>query len=58
MAAKAAGFDAAARDAALSAGWSETQLLDAFADTARTIFTNYFNHFVDTQQDVPEAPAL
>jgi AhpD family alkylhydroperoxidase len=43
---------------ALEAGWSEQQLLEAFADTVRTIFTNYFNHLVDTEQDVPEAPAL
>lgn len=27
-------------------------------DTVRTIVTNYFNHFVDTEQDVPTAPAL
>lgn len=44
--------------AAVDAGWTEQQLLDAFADTARTIFTNYFNHFVDTEQDVPEAAPL
>ena len=43
---------------ALDAGWSEQQLLEAFADTVRTIFTNFFNHFVDTEQDVPEAPPL
>ncbi len=44
--------------AAVDAGWTEQQLLEAFADTIRTIFTNYFNHFVDTKQDVPEAPAV
>lgn len=43
---------------AVEAGWSEQQLLEAFADTMRTIFTNYFNHFVDTEQDVPEAPPV
>ncbi len=43
---------------ALDAGWTQEQLLDAFADTVRTILTNYFNHFVDTEQDVPEVPAV
>lgn len=43
---------------ALQAGWEEPQLLEAFADTVRTIYTNYFNHLVDTEQDVPAAPAL
>jgi tellurite resistance protein len=42
---------------AVEAGWTEEQLLEAFADTIRTIFTNYFNHFVDTEQDVPDAAA-
>ncbi|MGI8875276.1 MAG: hypothetical protein ACR2KP_13330 [Egibacteraceae bacterium] len=44
--------------AAVDAGWQDPQLLEAFADTVRTILTNYFNHFVDTEQDVPTAPAL
>lgn len=44
--------------AAVDTGWQERQLLDAFADTVRTILTNYFNHFVRTEQDVPTAPAL
>lgn len=44
--------------AALDAGWEERQLLEAYADTVRTIFTNYFNHLVDTEQDVPTAPPL
>jgi AhpD family alkylhydroperoxidase len=43
---------------AVEAGWSEEQLLQALADTVRTIFTNYFNHLVDTEQDVPAAPEL
>lgn len=43
---------------ATEAGWSSEQLLEAFADTVRTIFTNYFNHFVHTEQDLPEAPEL
>lgn len=44
--------------AAVDAGWQEPQLLEAFADTVRTILTNYFNHLVDTEHDVPAAPAL
>ncbi len=43
---------------ALDAGWEKQQLLEAYADTVRTIFTNYFNHLVDTEQDVPSAPPL
>jgi AhpD family alkylhydroperoxidase len=43
---------------ALEAGWSEQQLLEVFTDTLRTVFTNYFNHLVDTEQDVPAAPEL
>lgn len=44
--------------AALDAGWSEAALLDAFADVVRTILTNYFNHLVGTEVDVPLAPGL
>lgn len=43
---------------ALDAGWSEAQLLEAFADVVRTILTNYFNHFVGTELDLPPAPEL
>jgi AhpD family alkylhydroperoxidase len=42
----------------LEAGWSEQQVLETFADTVRTVFTNYFNHLVGTEQDVPAAPEL
>jgi AhpD family alkylhydroperoxidase len=44
--------------AALDAGWTDAQLLEAFADTVRTILTNYFNHLVGTELDLPPAPAL
>jgi AhpD family alkylhydroperoxidase len=44
--------------AALDAGWSTEQLVEAFADTVRTILTNYFNHFAGTELDLPPAPAL
>ncbi|MCC5946823.1 MAG: carboxymuconolactone decarboxylase family protein [Nitriliruptoraceae bacterium] len=44
--------------AALDAGWSEPELLDAFAEVVRTVLTNWFNHLVHTEQDLPEAPPL
>jgi AhpD family alkylhydroperoxidase len=40
------------------AGWSEVELLDAYADVVRTILTNYFNHLVGTELDLPQPPAL
>lgn len=44
--------------AALDGGWSEEQLLEAFADTIRTILTNYFNHVAGTDIDIPKAPRV
>jgi AhpD family alkylhydroperoxidase len=43
---------------ALAAGWSERELLEAYADVVRTILTNYFNHMVATPLDLPSAPPL
>lgn len=43
---------------AIDAGWSDVQILEAFADTIRTIVTNYFNHLVGTEIDLPLAPGL
>jgi AhpD family alkylhydroperoxidase len=43
---------------AIDAGWSDAELLDAYADVVRTILTNYFNHLVGTELDLPPAPAL
>jgi AhpD family alkylhydroperoxidase len=43
---------------ALDAGWSDVELLDAYADVVRTILTNYFNHLVGTELDLPPAPGL
>lgn len=43
---------------ALEAGWSERELLEGYADVVRTILTNYFNHLVGTEIDLPEAPEL
>lgn len=44
--------------AAREAGWSEQELLEAYADVVRTILTNYFNHFVGTEVDLPTPPPL
>lgn len=37
--------------ATTDAGWSEQELLDAFAEVPRTLFTNWFNHLVGTPVD-------
>ncbi len=50
--------DEATWRAAIDAGWSDVQLLEAYADTVRTILTNYFNHLVDTELDIPAAPGI
>lgn len=44
--------------AALDAGWTDAQLLEIFLEVIRTIFTNYFNHLVGTELDLPAAPDL
>jgi len=41
---------------ALGAGWSEEELLDVYIEVVRTILTNYFNHMVGTELDIPPAP--
>jgi AhpD family alkylhydroperoxidase len=41
---------------ALEAGWSEEEILDAYTEVVRTILTNYFNHLVGTELDLPPAP--
>ena len=43
---------------ALDAGWRDDQLLEAFANVARTFLTTGFNHLVGTEVDVPPAPGL
>lgn len=43
---------------ARQAGWSDEQLAEAFAHLAVNLFTNYFNHYVGTELDVPAAPDL
>jgi len=43
---------------ALDAGWSDTELTETSAVVALNLFTNYFNHLVQTELDLPPAPAL
>ena len=38
-------------EAAKDAGWTDRELLDAFAEVPRTILTNWFNHMMDTPLD-------
>lgn len=44
--------------AALDAGWSDGQLTETSAVVALNLFTNYVNHLVRTDLDVPAAPSL
>lgn len=44
--------------AALDAGWSEDQLAELSTHVTLNQLTNYFNHHVRTELDVPAAPAL
>ena len=43
---------------AQAAGWSDEQLAEGFAHLAVNLFTNYFNHYVGTELDLPPAPTL
>jgi AhpD family alkylhydroperoxidase len=44
--------------AALDAGWTDAELTELSAHIAVNLFTNYFNHLVETDLDVPAAPRL
>jgi len=44
--------------AALAAGWTDAELTETAAVVALNLFTNYFNHLVQTELDLPPAPAL
>lgn len=44
--------------AALDAGWTDAELTETAAVVALNLFTNYFNHLVQTELDLPPAPAL
>ncbi len=44
--------------AALDAGWTDAQLAESTVVVALNVFTNFFNHTVQTELDLPAAPAL
>ncbi|MGY1682184.1 carboxymuconolactone decarboxylase family protein [Geodermatophilus sp. SYSU D01176] len=44
--------------AALDAGWSDTELTEASVHIALNLFTNHVNHPVQTELDLPAAPAI
>ena len=48
----------AAWQAAREAGWGDTELAELFAHVAANLFTNYFNHYMQTEPDLPAAPGL
>jgi AhpD family alkylhydroperoxidase len=50
--------DDAAWQTALDAGWTDAQLSELSVHVTLNLFTNYFNHFVETDLDLPRAPAL
>lgn len=50
--------DDATWERAIDAGWRDDQLLEAFANVARTFLTTGFNHLIGTELDVPPAPGL
>lgn len=43
---------------AVDAGWSDTELAELFAHVAVNLYTNYFNHYANTELDIPAAPGL
>jgi AhpD family alkylhydroperoxidase len=43
---------------ALDVGWTNAQLTETSAVFALNLSTNYFNHLVQTELDLPPAPAL
>ncbi len=44
--------------AALDAGWTDAELTELSAHVTLNLFTNYFNHLVETELDIPAAPGL
>ncbi|MFI7482088.1 carboxymuconolactone decarboxylase family protein [Kocuria sp. M1R5S2] len=44
--------------AALDAGWTDAELAELSAHVTLNLFTNYFNHMIGTDLDVPAAPGL
>lgn len=45
-------------ETALAAGWTDAQLAELSLHVTINQLTNYFNHFVGTELDLPEAPSL
>ena len=43
---------------ALDAGWTDTELTELSIHVSLNLFTNYFNHMVDTDLDLPPAPTV
>ena len=43
---------------ALDQGWTDTELTELSVHIALNLFTNYFNHLVETELDLPAAPGL
>jgi AhpD family alkylhydroperoxidase len=50
--------DDAKWQAALDAGWTDAQLTELSVHVTLNLFTNYFNHYVETDLDLPTAPPL
>jgi alkylhydroperoxidase family enzyme len=48
----------AAWQAALDAGWTDAQLAESTIVVSLKGFTNFFNHAVQTELDLPAAPTL
>ncbi len=48
----------AAWQAARKAGWSDEELTELSAHVTLNLLTNYFNHHVHTELDMPEAPQV
>ncbi len=44
--------------AALDAGWMDAQLAETTVYVSLNVLTNYFNHVVQTELDLPAAPTL
>lgn len=44
--------------AALDAGWSDAQLAELSVHVTLNLFTNYLNHLVQTELDLPAAPEV
>ena len=44
--------------AALDAGWSDAELTELSVHVVANLFTNYFNHLVQTDLDLPAAAGL